>query len=133
MTMKSLNLPCLEITRRTATALSKGSPVKLDSDPDYVVTSSSAGDKEIIGVLAEDTAAGGTGRVVVLGYAQVKIKTASGLVAGDMIMQSDTAGKAVEVGASAGTNYPAIGKCVVAPGADNDLVTCLICPSVFQA
>ena len=133
MTMKSLNLPCLEITRRTATALSKGSPVKLDTDADYVVTSSSAGDAAILGVLAEDTAAGGTGRVIVMGFAQVKIKTASGLAVGDLIMQSDTAGKAVEVGASAGTNYPAIGKVFVAPGSNDDLVTCLVCPSVFQA
>lgn len=124
----------LEITRRTASALSKGSPVKLDTDTDYVVTSTSAGDKAIIGVLAEDSAAGGTARVIVMGIAPVKIKTASGLAVGDLIMQSDTAGKAVEVGASAGTNYPAIGKVLVAPGADNDLVSCLICPaSYFQA
>lgn len=132
--MNGMLIDVLSITRRTASALSKGSPVKLDTDTDYVVTSSSAGDKAIIGVLAEDTVAGGTGRVIIMGLAQVKVKTASGLAVGDLIMQSDTAGKVVEVGASAGTNYPAIGKVFVAPGADNDLVTCLICPaSVFQA
>lgn len=131
--MNKLNIPCLEINRRTATALSKGSPVKCDTDPEYVVTSSSSADKAILGVLAEDTVAGGIGRVIVLGLCQVKIKTASGLAVGDFIMQSDTAGKAVEVGASAGTNYTAIGKCLVAPGADDELVTCLISPSVFQA
>ena len=131
--MNKLNIPCIEITRRTATALSKASPVKCDTDAEYVVTSTTSADKAILGVLAEDTVAEGTARVIVMGLAQVKIKTASGLAVGDFIMQSDTAGKAIECSGSAGTNYAAIGKCFVAPGADNDLVTCLISPSLFQA
>ena len=131
--MQNMLIDALSITRRTATALSKGSPVKLDTDTDYVVTTTTAADKACIGVLAEDTVAGGTGRVIVLGIAQVKIATASGLAVGDMITSSTTAGKAIEAGSTGGTNYHALGKCLVAPGADNDLVTCLICPSVFQA
>lgn len=130
--MNGMLIDVLSITRRTATALSKGSPVKLGTDTDYVVTTTTAGDKAVIGVLAEDTVAGGTGRVILMGLAQVKIATASGLAVGDFVQSSTTAGKAIEVGSTGGTNYNVIGKCMVAPGADNDLVTCLICPSVFQ-
>lgn len=132
--MNDVIIDILSITRRTAAIITKGSPVKFDTDTDYVVTSTSAGDKAIIGIATETSVAGGTVRVLMIGICGVTVKTASGLAVGDMIMQSDTAGKVVEVGASAGTNYPAIGKVLIAPGADNDRVSCLVCPaSTFQA
>lgn len=117
------------IARRTATAIPKGSPVKLDTDPEFVVTSTSSGDAEIIGVTADDSVAGGSVNVVVLGIAPVKIQTASGIAVGDFLMNGTSAGKAVEIGASAGTNYVAFAKVLRAPSNNDDLVTCIICPS----
>jgi hypothetical protein len=114
----------LSVSKKTASALSKGSPVKLDTDADYVVTSTSSNDAAIFGVLKDDSVAGGTVEVIRLGVAPVKIKTASGIAVGDFIMQSDTAGKAIEVAAVAGTNYFAFARVDEAPGSNDDLVTC---------
>jgi len=43
-------------------------------------------------------------------------------------MNGTSAGKAIEIAAVAGTNYCCFAKVLVAPGADNDLVSCLINP-----
>lgn len=118
------------IARRTATAIPKGSPVKLDSsNPEFVVTSTTSGDQGIIGVTADDSVANGTVNVVVNGIAPVKIQTASGIAVGDFLMNGTVAGKAVEIGATAGTNYNAFAKVLQAPAANDDLVTCIICHS----
>lgn len=110
----------------TAAAIPKGSPVKLDTDSDYVVTSTSSNDAAIIGVTAEESAAGGSVDVIVFGVAPVAIQTAASVAVGDYLMNGTSAGKAVEIGTSGGTNYHAFAKVLVAPTADNDLVTCLI-------
>lgn len=112
---------------RTAASIAKGAPVKLDSsDSDYVVTSTSSNDGAIIGVTADKSAAGGTVDVVVFGIAPVKVQTSASVAVGDYLMNGTEAGEAVEIGTSGGTNYHAFAKVLVAPGADNDLVTCLV-------
>lgn len=111
----------------TAAAIPKGSPVKLDTDSDYVVTSTSSNDAAIIGVTADESAAGGSVDVIHFGVAPVRVQTASGVAVGNWLMQGTDAGEAIEIAAVAGTNYNAFAKVLVAPGADNDLVTCLIC------
>jgi len=110
----------------SASAIAKGAPVKLDTDTDYVVTSTSSNDAAIIGVAADESAAGGSVDVIVFGVAPVAIQTASGIAVGDYLMNGTSAGKAVEIGTTGGTNYHAFAKVLVAPAADNDLVTCLI-------
>ena len=110
----------------TAAAIAKGSPVKLDTDTDYVVTSTTSNDPDIIGVTADESAAGGSVDVIVMGVAPVIVQTASGVAVGNYLMNGTEAGKAVEIGTTAGTNYHALAKVLVAPGADDDLVTCLI-------
>lgn len=118
---RGITLPFL-----TATAIAKGSPVKLSTDSDYVETSTSSNDAAIIGVTADESAAGGSVDVIVFGIAPVAIQTASGIAVGDYLMNGTSAGKAVEIGTTGGTNYHAFAKVLVAPAADNDLVTCLI-------
>lgn len=118
---RGITLPFL-----TAAAIAKGSPVKLDTDTDYVVTSTTSNDPDIIGVTADESAAGGSVDVIVMGVAPVIVQTASGVAVGNYLMNGTEAGKAVEIGTTAGTNYHAFAKVLVAPGADDDLVTCLI-------
>lgn len=111
---------------RTAAAIPKGSPVKLDTDSDFVVTSTSSNDAAIIGVTADDSAAGGTVDVIHYGVAPVRIQTAASVAVGDYLMNGTSAGKAVEIGTTGGTNYHGFARVLQAPAADNDLVTCLI-------
>lgn len=118
---RGITLPFL-----TATAIAKGSPVKLSTDSDYVETSTSSNDGAIIGVTADESAAGGSVDVIVFGIAPVQVQTAASVVVGDYLMNGTSAGKAVEIGTTGGTNYHAFAKVLVAPAADNDLVTCLI-------
>lgn len=111
---------------RTATAIPKGSPVKLDTDSDYVVTSTTSNDPAIIGVTADLSAAGGTVDVIHFGIAEVRVGTAASVAVGDYLMNGTGGGTAVEVGATAGTNYHGFAKVLVAPVADGDRVTCLV-------
>lgn len=117
----------LFVARKTATAIGRGSPVKLDStDPQFVVTTTTSNDPAIFGVTLDDSVAGGDVNVCYSGIAPVKIGVASGVVVGDWLMSHTTAGVAVEIGAAAGTNYNAFAKVLTAPSADGDLVSCLI-------
>jgi len=116
----------LSVSKKTATALSKGAPVKLDTDAEYVVTSTSSNDAAIYGVLKDDSVAGGTVEVIRLGIAPVKIQTAASVAVGDFLMNGTAGGKAIEVAAVAGTNYFAFARVDEAPSADGDLVTCAI-------
>lgn len=131
--MNQVTLKGIFFGRKTATAIPRGAPVKLDStNPEFVVTTTTANDPAIIGVTLEDSVAGGTVDVCFYGVAPVRIATASGVVVGDLLMSSTTAGSAVEIGATAGTNYNAFAKVLTAPSADGDLVSCLIGTSRAQ-
>ncbi len=110
----------------TVAAIAKGSLVKLSTDSDYVETSTSSNAADIIGVTADESAAGGSVDVIHFGIAPVLVQTAASVAVGDYLMNGTEAGKAIEVAAVAGTNYHAIARVLVAPGADDDLVTCLI-------
>lgn len=126
MSIAQRNNRGITIPFRTATAIPKGSPVKLDTDTDYVVTSTTSNAADIIGVTADLSAAGGTVDVVVFGVVEVRVGTAASVAVGDFLMNGTGGGTAVEIGTTGGTNYHAFAKVLVAPSADGDRVTCLV-------
>ncbi|MBK8260224.1 MAG: hypothetical protein IPK80_02680 [Nannocystis sp.] len=119
------------VSKKTASALSQGQFVKLDTDTDYVITSTTQGDNAMIGTVLEDVsipsgASFADVTVVVFGLGPVKLN--GSISAGSWVQESTTAGRAEAIGAVGGTNYNAKAF-LLEGGASGDVVTGLIMPS----
>lgn len=117
----------------------KGAPVIINTAAtDYVVTTTTANDGAVIGVLAEDCVLPPSGatyvmcEVIMFGVAPVRVNAAinqAAVSAGAWLVASTTAGQAAAAAAVAGTNYPSFGKLIEPSAAAGDLVTAFIVPS----
>lgn len=121
--MKNAVIRVLTLTKKTAAPITIGSPVILNqSDTDYVTTTTTANNKAIYGVALNTSVAEGEVEVMRLGIGPVRVATAASCAVGDLLATHTVAGTAVE--ATAGQE--SFAKVDVAPGADNELVTCFI-------
>jgi len=121
--MKNSVIRIMTVTKKTAAAITIGSPVILNqSDTDYVTTTTTANNKAIFGVAMNTSVAEGDCEIMMLGVGPVKVATAASCAVGDLLATHTTAGTAVE--ATAGQE--SFAKVLIAPGADSELVTSFI-------
>lgn len=121
--MKNFIAKVMTVTKKTAAAIQIGSPVVLDqSNTDYVLTTTTANNKAVLGVALDTSVAGGDCEILMLGVGPVNVATAAACAVGDLLTSHTVAGAAVE--ATAGQE--SFAKVLVAPGADNELVTCFV-------
>lgn len=101
---------------------------KFGADDD-TLSQATASTEELVGVFQHTTtAAGQEVRVMLGGISRVKL---GGTVTRGGLLTSDANGKAVAIGAVAGTNYAVIGR-AMASGVDGDIIPVLIAPSRAQ-
>lgn len=96
---------------------------------DDTLSQATASTEELIGVFQHTTtAAGEEVRVMMDGISRVKL---GGTVTRGGLLTSDANGKAVAIGAVAGTNYATIGR-ALASGVADDIIPVLLSPSRAQ-
>lgn len=101
---------------------------KFGADDDTLSQATSS-TEELVGVFQHTTtAAGQEVRVMLDGISRVKL---GGTVTRGGLLTSDANGKAVAIGAVAGTNYAVIGR-ALASGVADDIIPVLIAPSRAQ-
>ncbi len=101
---------------------------KFGADDD-TLSQATASTEELVGVFQHTTtAAGQEVRVMLDGISRVKL---GGTVTRGGLLTSDANGKAVAIGAVAGTNYAVIGR-ALASGVADDIIPVLISPSRAQ-
>lgn len=96
---------------------------------DNTLSQATASTEDLVGVFQHTTtAAGQEVRVMLSGISRVKL---GGTVTRGGLLTSDANGKAVAIGAVAGTNYAVIGR-AMASGVADDIIPILIAPSRAQ-
>lgn len=101
---------------------------KFGADDD-TLSQATASTEDLVGVFQHTTtAAGQEVRVMLNGISRVVL---GGTVARGALLTSDASGKAVAIGAVAGTNYAVIGR-AMASGVSGDIIPVLIAPSRAQ-
>lgn len=101
---------------------------KVGADDD-TFSQATASTEDLVGVFQHTTlAAGEEVRLMLGGVSRVKL---GGTVARGALVTSDANGKAVAIGAVAGTNYAVIGR-AMASGVADDIVPVLLAPSRAQ-
>jgi Uncharacterized conserved protein (DUF2190) len=96
---------------------------------DDTFSQATASTEDLVGVFQHTTIAGGEEvRVMLSGVSRVKL---GGTVTRGALLTSDANGKAVAIGAVAGTNYATIGR-AMASGVADDIIPVLLAPSRAQ-